>query len=114
MLLVVAARAQPPLGRQRLDTRDVAVELGREEARAPHLAVRGDVDARLLLVAQRRVHGVVLDLADVHGPQLAPVGGGHGQVEPARSGMRPDDRRRHRRRLEHWCARHVVTSPFRW
>ena len=57
-----------------------------------------DVDAGVLLVAQRHVDGVVLHLADVGRAELAALGGRDGEVEPARVGMRADDRCRQRLR----------------
>ena len=96
MLLVVAAGTQAPLGRQRLEAGQVSIELGREEADAPHLALRHDIDAGVLLVAQREIDGVVLHLADVGGTELAAFGGRDGQVEPAGMRVRADDRRRER------------------
>ena len=112
MLLVVATGAQPPIGRQRHDARQMSVELGREEARATHLTVGHDIDAGVLLVPERGVDRVVLDLADVLRSQLAPTLGRDRKVQPARTGVRADDRCGHRRRsirsagrgVGHWCT----------
>ena len=68
MLLVVTGRPQAALRLERRDAGEVTIELGREEADAPHLTLGHDLDAGVLLVAQRHVDGVVLDLADVAGP----------------------------------------------
>ena len=70
----------------------MTVELGREEAHAPHLALRDDVDAGVLLVAQGGVDRVVLHLAHVARAELTALGGGHGQLQPAGTSMRSADR----------------------
>ena len=71
----------------------MAIELGGEEAGAAHLAVGHDVDAGLLLVAQRSVDRVVLELGDVGGPELAATGRGDADDQPRRMGVRADDTR---------------------
>ena len=109
MLLVVAAGPEAAVGRQRRQPGEVAVELGGEEADATHLAVGHDVDAGVLLVAQGHVDRVVLDLADVRRPELAALGGRDREVEPARMGVRADDRRRQRRGPER--ARRLGRHP---
>ena len=84
MLLVVAARAQPPVRGQRPDARQVPVELGGEEAGPAHLAVGDHVDAGRLLVPDREVHGVVEHLREVGRPELATLGGLDAGHEPRR------------------------------
>ena len=76
MLLIVAGGSHPALRLERAQAREVAIELGGEESGSAHLAVGHDVDASLLLVAQRGVDGVVLELGDVGGPELAATGSG--------------------------------------
>ncbi len=93
VLLVVAARAQAASGLRGAHTRQVAIELGREEAGPSHLAVGDDVDAGLLLVADRRVHRVVQRLPEVGRPQLATGVGGHRGDQPRGVGVRADDAR---------------------
>ena len=93
VLLVVAARPQAPPRGERCYPGEVSVELGREEAGAAHLTIRDDVDASLLLVAQGKVDGIVLDLADVRGAKLAAFGGGHRQLQPGWAGVRSTDGR---------------------
>ena len=92
VLLVVAAGTQAAIGWQRLDTGQVTIELGREEPSAAHLAVRDDIDAGILLVSQCRVHGIVLDLADVHRAELASTLRRDRQVQPAGSSVGSDHR----------------------
>ena len=87
VLLVVAARTQPPGGGQRPDAGQVAVELGGEEARPPHLAVAHDVDAGGLLVAQGEVDRVVEHLGQVRRTELAAFGRVDPGHEPRRPGM---------------------------
>ena len=87
MLLVVAGRADPPLRLERPQAREVAVELGGEEACAAHLAVGDDVDSGLLLVAERGVDRVVLELGDVDRAKLTASGGGHTDNQPRRMGV---------------------------
>ena len=75
MLLVVAARAEPPIGRQRPNAGQVAVELGREEAGAAHLAVAITTSIpAVLLVADREIDRVVEHLGEVRRPELAALG----------------------------------------
>jgi hypothetical protein len=93
VLLVVTARPQPAVRGQRRDTRQVPVELGGEEAGAAHLAVGHDVDAGALLVAQRDIDGVVVQLGGIGRPELAALDGGDARDEPARPGVRSDDAR---------------------
>ena len=69
------------------------VELGREEAGPPHLAVADDVDAGLLLVAQRQVDRIVEHLLEVDRAEPAPFGFGDPGHEPGRPRMRADDTR---------------------
>ena len=104
MLLVVSARAESPLGGERPDARQVPVELGREEARAAHLAVADDVDAGLLLVAQREVDRVVEHLGEVGRSELAALGRVDPGHEPGRPGVRADDAR------QQWLVTHRSTS----
>ena len=106
VLLVVAGRADPPLGLERPQAREVSVELGGEEARAAHLAVRDDVDAGVLLVAERGIDRIVLELGDVDGAKLTASGSGHADDQPRRMGVRAHDARcqiaaEPRRRLRH-------------
>ena len=61
----------------------MAVELGREEADAPHLALADDIDAGVLLVSQGHIYRVVLHFTDVARAQLAATGRGNGQLQPA-------------------------------
>ena len=125
VLLVVAGCSDPALGLERAQTREVAIELGGEEARAAHLAVGHDVDAGLLLVAQRGVDGVVLELGDVGGPELAATGSGDADDQPRRVSVRADDTRRQvaaeaRRGLRHAISAKanaragLVTKISRW
>jgi len=93
MLLIVAGRPEQPLRRQRADAGQMLVELGGEEAGPPHLPIRDDVDARLLLIADREVDRVVEHLGEVGRPELAALGGGDPAREPAGMRMRPDDAR---------------------
>ena len=67
------------------DAGQVAVELGREKAGPAHLAVGDDVDPAVLLVAERGVDRVVVDLAEVHRPELAALGGATGTIQPGRA-----------------------------
>src|SRR5206468_2800317 len=84
---------QPALGRDRHHARQVLVELRGEEARATHLAVADDVDARRLLVAQRHVDRVVEHLVEVDWTELPAFGRGQPRDEPGRPRMRSDDAR---------------------
>ena len=93
MLLVVPGRPDPAVRLERAEAGEVAVELGREEARTAHLAVGHDIDARLLLVAQRGVDGIVLKLGDVGRTELVPAGRSHADDHPRRVCVRPDDAR---------------------
>ena len=103
----------------------MAIELGGEEAGTAHLAVGHDVDAGLLLVAQRGVDGVVLELGDIGRPELAATGRGDADDQPRRMGVRADDTRREvaaeaRRRLRHAISAKAnaragfVTKSSRW
>ena len=91
VLLVVRPGPQPSRRWQRADARHVPVELGREEAGPPHLAVADDVDAGLLLVAQGEVHRVVEHLLEVGRAELAALGSVDPGHEPRRSRVRADD-----------------------
>ena len=82
MLLVVATGAEQPVGRACPDAGQVAVELGGEEAGAPHLAIADDVDAGALLVADREIHAVVEHLGQIGRAELAPLGGRDPGHEP--------------------------------
>ena len=82
VLLVVGAGTQPSIGRQRADTGHVPIELGGEEAGAPHLAVADDVDAGLFLVAQGEVDGVVEHLLQVGRAELTALRGRDAGHEP--------------------------------
>ncbi len=82
MLLVMAAGPQPARRRRVAEAAEVAVELGREEAGPPHLAVGDDVDAGLLLVAQGGVDRVVERLPQVCRAELAPGSGRHRGHQP--------------------------------
>ena len=93
VLLVVGAGAQPSVGGQRPDTGHPPVELGGEEAGAPHLAVAHDVDARLLLVAQREVDRIVEHLIEIDRAELAALRGCDARHEPRGPRMRADDAR---------------------
>ena len=106
MLLVVAGGSHAALGFERAQAREVAIELGGEKAGTAHLAVGDHVDARLLLVAERDVDRVVLELGDVGGPKLTATGRGDADDQPRRVGVRADDTRGEvaaeaRRRLRH-------------
>ena len=105
MLLVVAAGAQPARRRAAADAGQVAVELGREEAARRISPSRHDIDAGVLLVAEREVHGVVEDLGDVDRPELAALRRRRASDEPGRPGVRPDDARQR--------SRPVMPSPLR-
>ena len=82
VLLIVGAGAKPPVGGQRPDAGHVPVELGGEEAGAPHLAVAHDVDAGFLLVAQREVDRVVEHLLEIDRAELAALRGRDAGDEP--------------------------------
>ena len=86
MLLVVAAGARAPVGRECPDARQVRVELGREEPGPSHLAVADDVDAGLLLVVQCEIDRVLEHLLEVRG-ELATLGGRDPGHEPGRPGV---------------------------
>jgi hypothetical protein len=116
---VVGTDAEPPVRRQRSDTRQVAVELGREEAGPAHLAVADHVDPGPLLVVDREVHAVVEQLREVRGTVLAPRGGGDRVGEPAGVGVRPDDARQqrlvaHGRTSVNANARAGLSTKRRW
>ena len=80
-----------PIRGQSPDAGQVPVELGGEEARPPHLAVADEVDAGVLLVAQREVDRVVQHLREIDRPELAALGGRDPGHEPRRARVRPDD-----------------------
>ena len=92
----MGADAEPPVRRQRPDARQVAVELGGEEAGPAHLAVADHVDPGPLLVVDREVDAVVEQLREVRGAVLAALGGRDRVGEPAGVGVRPDDARQQR------------------
>jgi len=91
MLLVVCPRPQASCRRQSPDSGDATEELRGEEAGAPHLAVADDVDARLFLVAEGKIDGVVEHFLEVSRTELATLGGRDARHEPRRPGVRAHD-----------------------
>jgi hypothetical protein len=95
MLLVVPGRSEAPLRSECFHAGQMSVELGGEEAHPPHLALDDDIGACVLLVSERHVDRVVLDLADIARPELTALGHRHRQVKPTGVRVRADDRRAH-------------------
>jgi hypothetical protein len=106
---IVRTDAEPPVCRDRLDTGQVAVELGGEEAGPAHLAIADHVDPGLLLVADREVDAVGEELGEIRPPELAALGGRDPVGEPARVRVRPDDTRQERLPV-HRLRAHRLTS----
>ena len=101
VLLIVAAHAEPAIGRQRAHADQVAVELRGEEAGPPHLAIADDVDAGLLLVAQRQVDSVGQHLLEIDRSEVATLGGRDAADEPPGCACEPTTLVRRTSVMEH-------------
>src|SRR6266540_6491344 len=109
-LLVVAPRAGLAAHRDRLDALDDGVVRVDVAVEPPDLAVRDDVDARLLHVADRRVGRVVHHLLEIAGADLARLVGLHRGEPPAGVTVGADDRGGNQGKVAH-VVRSLYTTP---
>ena len=91
LALIVTGGTEPSVGRLGAQAAQAIVEIRREEAQAPHLAVGHNIDPRIFLIAQRHIDGVVQRLLHIGGAVLTALHRFDGADEPRRPGVTTDD-----------------------